>query len=45
MSRTPDNIDNLKEVPPGYVMETLSLGPKNAVLEHFNPHDVLAELL
>ena len=24
-------------------METLSLGPKNAVLERFNHHDVLAE--
>ena len=29
---------------PKYVMDTLSLGPKNSVLEKFNPHDVLAEL-
>ncbi len=25
-------------------METLSLGPKNAVLDKFNPKDVLAEV-
>ena len=30
--------------PPSYVMETLALGPKNAVLDKFNPHDALAEL-
>ena len=35
---------DLDEVPPRYVIDTLSLGPKNAVLEKFNPHDVLAEL-
>ena len=34
----------LDVVPPKYVMETLSLGPKNAVLENFNRNDVLAEL-
>ena len=30
--------------PPAYVMETLSLGPRNAVLDHFEPRDVLAEV-
>ena len=30
--------------PPKYVLETLSLGPKNAVLDQFEPKDVLAEL-
>ena len=30
--------------PPKYVMETLSLGPKNAVLDTFKPNDILAEL-
>ena len=30
--------------PPSYVLETLSLGPKNAVLDRFEPNDVLAEL-
>ena len=30
--------------PPSYVIETLSLGPKNAVLDRFEPKDVLAEL-
>jgi len=30
--------------PPEYVMKTLSLGPKNAVLDKFDPKDVLAEL-
>ena len=34
----------LEKQPPQYVLETLSLGPKNAVLDKFNPHDVLAEL-
>ena len=34
----------LDKNPPSYIMETLSLGPKNAVLDKFNPHDVLAEL-
>ena len=37
-------LHDLDEIPPKYVMDTLSLGPKNAVLEKFNPHDVLAEL-
>ena len=37
-------LHQLDEDPPDYVMETLSLGPKNAVLEKFNPHDVLAEI-
>ena len=37
-------LHGLEEQPPNYVMETLSLGPKNAVLEKFNPHDVLVEL-
>ena len=27
-----------------YVLETLALGPKNAVLDRFNPKDILAEL-
>ena len=31
-------------VPPKYVLDTLSLGPKNAVLENFNKNDVLSEL-
>ena len=34
----------LEKQSPQYVLETLSLGPKNAVLDKFNPHDVLAEL-
>ena len=37
-------LHELDETPPKYVMDTLSLGPKNSVLEKFNPHDVLAEL-
>ena len=37
-------LHNLDEEPPGYVIDTFSLGPKNSVLEKFNPHDVLAEL-
>ena len=37
-------LHDLDEEPPLYVMETLSLGPKNAVLERFNPHDILAEV-
>ena len=35
---------NLDAPPPKYVMETLSLGPKNAVIEKFDPKDVFAEL-
>ena len=34
----------LETQPPAYVMETLSLGPKNAVLDRFDPKDVLAEV-
>ena len=34
----------LENLPPKYVMETLSLGPNNAVLDRFEPKDVLAEL-
>ena len=37
-------LHKLEEIPPAYVLDTLSLGPKNAVLEKFNPHDVLAEI-
>lgn len=35
---------NLDSSPPKYVMETLSLGPKNAVIEKFDPKDIYAEL-
>ena len=34
----------LEKKPPHYVMETLSLGAKNAVIEKFQPKDVLTEL-
>ena len=34
----------LNKAPPTYVMETLSLGPRNPVLERFDPKDVLVEL-
>ena len=37
-------LHNLDEEPPAFVIDTLSLGPKNAVLQRFNPHDVLAEI-
>ena len=37
-------LHELDETPPKYVMDTLSLGPKNSVLEKLNPHDVLAKL-
>ena len=30
--------------PPDYVMKTLSLGPRNAVLDPFDPKDILTEL-
>ncbi len=30
--------------PPAYVLETLALGPKNAVLDRFDPKDILSEL-
>ena len=35
---------NLNVEPPSYVLETLSLGPKNAVLDRFDAKDVMAEL-
>ena len=35
---------NLNVEPPSYVIETLSLGPKNAVLDRFDAKDVMAEL-
>ena len=31
-------------VPPRYVLDTLALGPKNSVLDRFDPHTVLADL-
>ena len=34
----------LDKTPPTYVIETLSLGPRNPVIERFNPNDVLVEL-
>ena len=34
----------LDKEPPAYVMETLSLGPKNAVLNPFEPKDIFTEL-
>ena len=34
----------LDKLPPKYVLETLSLGPKNSVLEKFHQNDVLCEL-
>ena len=34
----------MNKAPPTYVMETLSLGPRNPVLERFDPKDVLVEL-
>ena len=35
---------DLTITPPKYVLETLSLGPKNAVLDAFEPKDILTEL-
>ena len=35
------DIDN---PPPAYVIETLSLGPRSAVIDEFNPKEVLAEI-
>ena len=35
---------DLEKQPPGYVLDTLCLGPKNATLDRFNPKDILAEL-
>ena len=37
-------LHNLDSAPPQYVLDTLSLGPKNSVLDRFNPKDVLAEV-
>ena len=37
-------VHNLDITPPRYVMDTLALGPRNAVLDRFNHHDLLAEL-
>ena len=34
----------LDRTPPTYVMETLSLGLKNAIIDKFQPKDILAEL-
>ena len=34
----------LDATPPSYVMETISLGPKNAVLDRFEQKDILAEM-
>ena len=34
----------LDHPPPEFVMKTLALGPKNAVLDKFDPKDILAEL-
>lgn len=44
------NIDNtvicyqLENIPPKYVIDTLALGPRNAVLGRFNKNDLLVEL-
>ena len=37
-------VSDLDKSPPKYVLETLSLGPKNAVLDRFEPKDILVEL-
>ena len=34
----------VETTPPAYVLETLALGPKNAVLDRFDPKDILSEL-
>ena len=34
----------LDSIPPRYVLDTLALGPKNAILDKFNPKDTLAEI-
>ena len=34
----------LDKIPPKFVMDTLSMGPRNAVLDEFNQNDVLSEL-
>ena len=35
---------DIDKPPPEYVMQTLSLGPKNAILDQFDPKDILAEV-
>ena len=35
---------DLDSPPPRYVLDTLALGPKNAVLDNFNAKEVLAEI-
>ena len=35
---------DIEQTPPLYVVETLSLGPRSAVLEDFDPKEVLAEI-
>ena len=35
---------NLEHTPPQYVLDTLSLGPKNSVLNKFEQKDILMEL-
>ena len=35
---------DLEVTPPTYVMETLSLGPKNSVLDRFDPKEILVEV-
>jgi len=44
MHVSPVRLHNLDITPPRYVLDTLALGPKNAVIDHFNHHDLLAEL-
>ena len=38
------NLHQLDSTPPQYVLDTLSLGPKNPVLDRFNPKHILAEI-
>ena len=35
---------NIDKPPPSYVIETLALGPRSAVLDNFNPKEILAEI-
>jgi len=37
-------LSGLEKMPLNYVLETLSLGPRNSTKEGFNQNDVLAEL-
>ena len=37
-------LHNINITPPRYVLDTLALGPKNAVLDQFNSFNLLAEL-